>query len=187
MKRTLFLLFALALTLSGCAGTGSGKLASRAQKEKDLLRAAAGEMRDLGEERVYVSLGIPTEDGEAVPGAAECPVRYKKSSDDRIQVESDVLERVLREFGFALILFQTASDGRESVIFSMGKESDRGVVRGVSYSFDGEPVAWWGRDAELIRHKGRFVEINPKGDAWYYTTSLEDGLWYWEKDGTVLG
>lgn len=192
MKRKIALVLALLLLCAGCAGNGGGALVARAKREKDLLLTAAREMRGLGAERIYAALEVPeatetaTGDGETTPPEARL-VRYVKSSDTHVEMENEVLETVLRDFGFALILFQTASDGRESVIFSTGKESDAGVVRGVSYSFDSEPVAWWGRSASLTRHRGRYVEINPKGDAWYYTTSLGDGLWYWEKNGTVLG
>lgn len=194
MKRLSWGLFALLLLLTGCSA-GSGALAARVKKDKSRLIEAAMEMRAMGLERVYVAMEAPAEsqtetgtaDNAAMGEGIPRPVRYGKASDTREEVESEILEGVLTDYDFALILFQTASDGRESVVFSTGKEADAGVVRGVSYAFDGEPVAWWGRSARLTEHKGRYVEINPKGDAWYYTVSLGDGLWYWEKNGVVLG
>lgn len=195
MKRSWWGLFALLFLLTGCSAGNGSALAARAKRDKSRLTAAAEEMRAMGAERIYVAMEAPeetrTESGTEETGkpaeGIPRPVRYVKASDTREEVESEVLEGVLNDYGFALILFQTAADGRESVIFSTGKEADAGLVRGVAFSFDGEPVAWWGRSASLIRHKGRYVEINPKGDAWYYTVSLGDGLWYWEKSGTVLG
>ena len=191
MKRCLCLLFVVLLLVTGCSADPGGAMVARAKKEKDLLTKAALEMRAFGLERTYVALEVP-EPEETAETVAEIPtaerlVRYFKQSDERVEVDSPVLEQALRDFGFALILFQTASDGRESVIFSTGKETETGPLRGLAYSFDGEAVAWWGRAARLTKHKGRYVEINPKGDAWYFTVSLGDGLWYWEKNGSLLG
>ena len=188
MKRTLAWFLALLFLGTGCTQAG-GTLLNRARRDRDLFREAAQEMRAMGLERVYVVLEAAeqTETEAETATAEKRPVRYVKKTDDHKAVDSPVLEQVLRDYGFALILFQTASDGRESVIFSTGEEAETGPVRGVTCSFDGEAVAWWGRAATLTKHKGRYVEINPRGDAWYYTVSLSDGLWYWEKDGSVLG
>ena len=186
----------LALLLWGCGASAKPGLATRAEREKETLLEAAAEMRAMGMERVYVSLGTPTkqeEDGDGGDGETAEPdsgvqlIRYEKAGGDKEAWDSPVLERALREFDFVLILFQTAADGRESVVFSTGKETAKGLVQGVSVAFDENPVAWWGRSGTLIRRRGRFVEINPKGDAWYFTSSLGDGLWYWEKCGEVLG
>lgn len=195
MKKGFWGLVALLLLTTGCSAGNGGAIAARAASDKERLIRAAREMRAMDAERIYVAMEAPKET-QTETGKAEITtttegiprlVRYVKANDSREEIESEVLEGVLADYGFALIFFQTAADGRESVIFSTGKETDAGVTRGVSYAFDGEPVAWWGRNAQLTKHKGRYVEINPKGDAWYYTVPLGDGLWYWEKSGTVLG
>ena len=192
-KRLLAALLAALLTGTGCSGTRGTSLIARARRDGDLLLAAAEEMRALGEDRIYAALEVPeeteteTETGTETETASERLVCYRKVSESHDPFENETVEKALREFGFVLALYQTSSEGRESVIFSTGTESDPGVIRGVSVSFDGEPVAWWGRAGKLKRHKGRYVEINEKGDAWYYTVPVEDGLWYWEKNGALLG
>lgn len=187
MKR----IFALALflvMLVGCSATPrGGTVMAQARQNEDLLLACAQEMRTLGLERAYAVLETPEETETGTDWAEEQLVYYQKSSDAHEKLESENLEAALREMGFALIFFQTASDGRESVIFSYGEESNAGVVRGISYSFDGEPVAWWGRAAKLKKSKNRYVEINQKGDAWYVTVPIENGFYYWEKSGNILG
>ncbi len=192
----LFLAILILLAGTGCSGTKGASLIARARQNEDLLLAAVEEMRAFGEDRVYAALEVPketateteTETG-AVPAVvtAERLVRYKKTSDDHEPFENETVEKALRTLDFALVLYQTSSEGRASVIFSTGAENAAGIVRGVSFSFDGEPVAWWGRTADLKQHKGRWVEINEKGDAWYYTVPLENGFWYWEKSGAILG
>lgn len=192
MKRVLALVLAAMLLLSACYAEKSGSaIMAEGRQNQDLLLACAEEMRGLGMERVYAVLEAPEETGTETETETatveERLVIYQKSSDTHEFLESENLERALREMGFALIFFQTASDGRESVIFSTGGEGDPGVIRGISYSFDGEPVAWWGRAAKLTKSKNRYVEINQKGDAWYVTIPMENGFYYWEKQGSLLG
>lgn len=195
MKRFLALALCLVM-LTGCSATPSGgALMAQARQNEDLLLACAQEMRELGLERAYAVLEVPEEtetktETKTAPEtvtAEEQLVYYQKSGDTHERLESENLERALRELGFVLIFFQTASDGRESVIFSTGTESDPGVIRGISFSFDGEPVAWWGRAAKLKKTKNRFVEINQRGDAWFVTVPMENGFYYWEKNGSLLG
>ena len=191
MKRIVACLLALALFLSACKADSGAAFLALAKKEKDLLIRCAEEMRALGRERVYAAMEVPgdaeTETATGTVPAEPRLVLYQKASDEREEIADETISETLARLGLRLILFQTASDGRESVIFSTGEEGASGVICGAAYSFDGEPVGWWGRKADLKRHKGRFVEINEKGDAWYYAVPLGDGLYYWEKEGALLG
>ena len=112
-------------------------------------------------------------------------VYYEKESDDRTEIENEALQTLLERYGFQLIFFQTASDSRRCVIFSFHKESADGIHKGLYYSYDALPCAWWGRRAELAKQDGRYLQVQKNGTAWYATSLLRDHFYYYEKSGAL--
>jgi len=195
MKRTLFLLLTflfVLLPLSSCASLGPKKLSANqvramVQENYDLFFLCCQEMEKFGEERIYVAREteeITEENGETVKRTRL--VSYTTQSGTRTEIQSEILEETLIEFGFALIFYQTGSDARRSVIFSYTKENASGIQNGFYYSYDAQPCAWWGRTAELIQKADRYMQLNKNESAWYYTVAIENGFFYFEKKGALL-
>jgi len=189
MKRFLFCMLALALCLCGCSleqRSHGDVLKGRVSEDRALLLAAVEEMVALGEERVYVAVEDFTENEEEEP-AVPTLVYFVKESDERERLESEVLRQVIESYGLKRIYLQTSADNRRSVIFTTFKETEKGHIWGFYYSFDGSPCGWWGRQAELVHKDGSFLQINRDGSAWYRTLLLEEGFYYYEKQGEILG
>ena len=189
MKRLFSLLLAATLLLSACS-TGAQRhnansCAVLLDNEEALFLACVAEMEAFGEERIYVAMEAEeTKEGEKMRPPRL--VSYVKESDDRKEIENEALQKVLTEYGFRLIFFQTASDSRRSVIFSYSKESDSGVQNGIYYTYDALPCAWWGRKGELVRKHGRWLQIDRSGDAAYFTIQLSEHFYYFEKYGNLV-
>ena len=183
MKRLLFLLMAAVLTLSSCSNAEKQQDANSCAKllaeNEKLLLSCVTEMEQFEKDRIYAAM-------EPKDGGADRLVSYEKESDDRTEIENDVLENALKECGFRLIFFQTASDSRRCVIFSFAKEKDDGTVCGIYYSYDALPCAWWGRKAELVKKDGRYLQIDRSGNASYFTLPLSEHFYYFEKFGDLI-
>ena len=209
MKYRVLVSCACLLFLCACGGASSVRKDANAvfaevKGELALLTKAAEEMKAFGAERIYVALekespeeteeepdALAEEDETApsanAPDGEERLVYYLKASGPRTEIESEVLEDVLRKFGLALLLFQTASDSRESVLFSYALENGKEAVKnGFYYSFDAAPCGWWGRRASLKKNKTRYVQIARDGTAWYYTSNIEGNFFYFEKCGDLV-
>ncbi len=188
MKKLIPLIMIAALLLSACSSTASGHNANSCAKllveGEELLLACVAEMEKFGEERIYVAMEAeePEEGEEPKPPRL---VSYPKESDDRTEIENETLENALTKFGFKLIFFQTASNSRRSVIFSFSKESASGIQNGIYYSYDTLPCAWWGRNADLVKKHGRYLQIDKSGNAAYYTLALSEYFYYFEKYGNL--
>ena len=188
MKRLIPLILCVSLLLSACNSPTAASNANSCAKmlvagEEDFL-ACVAEMERFGEERIYVAM----EESETKEGEEPKPPRlvsYPKESDDRTEIENEILERALTEYGFRLIFFQTASDSRRSVIFSFSKENDTGIQNGIYYSYDTLPCAWWGRKGDLVKKHGRWLQIDRSGNAAYYTLALSEHFYYFEKYGDL--
>lgn len=181
MKRCLFL-FLFAFCLVSCANARTPESIARlvTDNESRLLEAVE-EMRALSSDRLFVA--IETSEGESVPRL----VSFVKESDKHEPLENDLLFSVLRDFSLSRIHFQTASDGRQSVIFSCTADRNAGVQNGFYYSFDGTPLGDDGRATKLVKQKKRYVRLNADGSAWYYTTPLTNAFYYFEKTGDLIG
>ena len=180
MKRFLFVMTAVLVCLSSCAARPTADSVSRlVSQNADAFTQAALEMRRISSDRLYVAVETPEEE------SAPCLVRFVKESDPHEPIENDLLFSVLQTHGFARLFFQTASDGRQCVIFSYTRENDPGIQNGFYYSFDGAPCAYWGRAAKLEKQKKRFVQLTRDGTAAYYTAHLIDSFYYFEKTGSL--
>ena len=150
-------------------------------------------MEAFGAERCYVAMELPKEEEPATAETLETSevpkekrlVYYEKESDDRTEIENEALQTLLERYGLQLIFFQTASDSRRCVIFSFHKESADGIHKGLYYSYDALPCAWWGRRAELVKKDGRYLQVQKNGTAWYTTSLLRDHFYYYEKSGAL--
>lgn len=187
MKRLIPLLLCISLLFCACSAPTSHNANSCAKllvAGEELFLDCVAEMEAFGEERIYVAMEAP----EAKEGDEPKPERlvsYVKESDDRKEIENEILERALTEYGFRLIFFQTSSNSRRSVIFSFSKETDSGIQNGIYYSYDTFPCAWWGRKAELVKKHGRWLQIDRSGNAAYYTLPLSEHFYYFEKYGNL--
>ena len=187
MKRYLAAVLCFPLLLCACSAPTSHNANSCAKllvAGEELFLDCVAEMEAFGEERIYVAMEEP----EAKEGEEPRPARlvsYVKESDDRTEIENEILERALTEYGFRLIFYQTASNSRRCVIFSFAKESDSGIQNGLYYSYDTLPCAWWGRKGELVRKHGRYLQIDRSGNAAYYTLPLSEYFYYFEKYGNL--
>ncbi|MBR3838041.1 MAG: hypothetical protein IKJ74_07890 [Clostridia bacterium] len=198
MRKTLCLILAALLFLTGCTATpniSANTVMAKVREHRELLIQCAEEMQKFGLERVYVAIEFPKEEkdkNEKAPSVTtEAPVArlvsFEKESDDRTEIKNPILQEAIETLGLELIFFQTASDSRQTVIFSYTREADSGVQQGFYYSYDAMPAGWWGRKAELERKDQRWLQMNQKGDAWYYTVQIEDHFYYFEKNGYLLG
>lgn len=192
MKRFCFLLFSLAFLFVSCSSPGKridgNRVATIVEENRNLLMQCVEEMEKMGEERIYVAMEQPkSEEGEEEISSAVEPrlVSYEKESGDRTEIANPALQEALECLGLQLIFFQTAADSRRCVIFSFQKESEKSV-QGFYYSYDTLPCGWWGRKADLERRDGRYFSANQKGDAWYYTLSVAENFYYFEKNGSLL-
>lgn len=181
MKRGSILFLALILLFSSCGKSekqNAGAIGNLVMENHAVFLSCAEQMKGFGHERLYVAI-------EEI-GGSEFLVSYEKESDERDLIENEILEDALRRFGFALIFFQTGMDSEESVIFSYTKEKeDTGIQSGFYYSFSGNPRAYWGRSDHLAEKGGMYIQADPKGHAWYYTTRIEDNFYYFEKHGNL--
>ena len=189
MKRLFSFLLLGAILLTGCSAgqdkKSAGQIFAMVEENKDLFLSCVEEMASLGEDRIYVALEEKETSEETK--ASPRPVSYLKESGERTEIESDALEKALADFGLRLIFFQTASDGRQCVIFSFTKENEQGKVQnGFYYSFDSLPCAWWGRKGELIRRKKNYLQLQPDGSAGYLTSPITDNFYYFEKYGNLV-
>ena len=186
MKKLFPLLLSLALLFTAC-DTGSDVVnanicAKYLADDEEFFMQCVAEMEKFGEDRIYVAIETDEEEENAEPRL----VSYPKESEDRTEIENEILEKALTEYGFRLILFQTGSDSRRSVIFSYTKEKDGGVQNGIYYSYDSLPCAWWGRAADLTRRDGRWIQVDRSGNASYYTLKLAESFYYFEKCGELI-
>ncbi len=189
MKRLIPILLIFSLLFCSCSSTApstpdANKCAKMLLSGEELFLDCVEEMEKFGEERIYVAM----EAKEAKEGEEPQKPRlvsYPKESDDRTEIENETLERALTEFGFKLIFFQTASNSRRSVIFSFSKEGDSGIQNGIYYSYDTLPCAWWGRNSDLVKKHGRWLQIDKSGNAAYYTLALSEHFYYFEKYGNL--
>lgn len=181
MKRFFVGILILLLLFSSCGKNktpDAGRIGAIVKENRDDFQTCAEEMKQLGRERVFVAI-------EEIDGN-EFLVLYEKESDDRDFLENEILEEALRRFGFAVIFFQTGSDSEQSVIFSYQKESDQaGIGTGFYYSFSGKPRAYWGRSDHLAEKGGMYIQTDRQGEAWYYTTHIEENFYYFEKHGKL--
>ena len=199
-KRILSLLLLVTLLFSACGDTGDSQNANAIQKtvadHRELLLACVKEMEAFREERIYVAIEkveveVP-QNGKSPVETQEEPkkewrlVSFGKETDDRTIIESPVLQEALEVLDLELIFYQTAADSRRCVIFSFCRESYDGTAYGFYYSFDNEPCGWWGRVAKLTRKDNRYLQLNEKEDAWYYTLKLAENFYYFEKEGSLL-
>ena len=196
MKRilSLALFFLFLASCSAPDGVSADRYKTLFFQNEDLFRAAAKELENLHRDRFTVILEAEetkeTETATAATGAdptktaEEKLVWYVKKSDKHQVLKAPSAERLLREFPFSLIYYQTASDGRRTVIFSSAPEKEK-KVQGVYFSFDGEPAGWWGRKADLKKNKERWVQMQSDG-AYYFTLSLQNGFYYFEKHGDLV-
>lgn len=189
MKRLIFIALATALLLCSCSSSSTTKrdansCAKMLVAGEELFLACVEEMEKFGEDRLYVAM----EAKEVKEGEEPQPPRlvsYPKESEERTEIENETLERALTEFGFKLIFFQTAGNSRRSVIFSFSKEGDSGIQNGIYYSYDTLPCAWWGRNSDLVKKHGRWLQIDRSGNAAYYTLALSEYFYYFEKYGDL--
>lgn len=188
MKRLLPFLLSLTLLLSSCGAGGAAHNANSCAKMlvsfEELLLECVAEMEKFGEDRIYVAM----EAEEVKEGEEAKPPRlvsYPKESEERTEIENEILQRAITELGFRLIFFQTASNSRRCVIFSFSKEGDSGIQNGIYYSYDTLPCAWWGRNADLVKKHGRWLQIDKSGNAAYYTLALSEYFYYFEKYGRL--
>lgn len=192
MKRRLFFLFAaLLFLLPGCGARGEdpNRLQAILTENEDLFLQAVDEMTALHRDRVYAVLETPEkEESETKTGeetAAEATlVWYVKKSDKHKDFDAPAVRRILEEFPFVLLYLQTDADGRRSLIFSTAPEKDA-LVRGLYYSFDSAPCAWWGRKAELMKKDGRWLQFGDDNSVRYYTVFLQNGFYFFEKNGSL--
>ncbi len=186
MKRLFPFLIIITLLLSSCSSETAGHNANSCAKllvnGEELLLKCVAEMEKFEEERIYVAMEAEESEEPKAPRL----VSYLKESDERTEIENEILEQALTEFGFRLIFFQTASNSRQSVIFSFSKESDLGIQNGIYYTYDTLPCAWWGRKADLIKKHGRYLQIDKSGNAAYYTLALSEHFYYFQKYGNLV-
>lgn len=171
--------------LSSCSSEkplSANRILSYVNENADLFTQCALEMEKMGEERIYVAMEVPEEQEGDPPRL----VSYGKESDTRTEITNPVLQEALERFGFRVIYFQTASDARRCVIFSFEKETFSGVVKGVYYSFDALPCAWWGRKGELTKKDNRYLQLTNGTDGSYMTFLIRDSFYYFEKQGSLL-
>ena len=189
MKRLLsFVLFSI-VALTGCSAgrdeKSAGQIFTMVEENRDFFLSCAEEMASLGEDRIYVALEAEKEGEEE--GETTRLVSYLKESGERKKIENETLRKALADFGFRLIFFQTASDGRQCIIFSFSKENETGKTQnGFYYSFDALPCAWWGRKGELIRRKNNYLQLQSDGSAGYLTSPITDNFYYFEKYGDLV-
>ncbi len=191
MKRSFSLALALVfcvLPLFACSdgGVSPNRLQRDLEDHRDLFLQAVEEMTSLHRDRAYAVWETPAkeEDETSTEEAEPHLVWYVKKSDTHKDLEAPAVERLLTEFPFVLLYLQTDSDGRRCLIFSTGLEKDS-LVRGIYYSFDGAPCGWWGRKADLKKKNGRWLLLQTDPAAWYYTLSLGDSFYYFEKSGSL--
>ncbi len=190
MKR-IFLILASLLFLTSCTSEigkvkNANSVAALVLENRDLFLSCTEEMATFGEERIYVAM--EEKEGEELSAEEKKPrlVSYIKESDDREEIENEILEKTLAEFGFKVIFFQTASDGRQCVIFSYTKENDGGVQNGFYYSPDDLPCAFWGRKGDLVREGERYLQLQKNGGGGYFTAKICENFYYFEKSGNLI-
>lgn len=198
MKKTLLLFLLFSVLFSGCSAAPDAlpreeEITSFVRENTLFLTDIAAEMKAFGEERIYVVLEeveIETDEDRTATNAEKTSemrlVRYVKKSGEHLLVESETIALLFEKTPLTLLYFQTAADGRECVVFSYGKETDRRVV-GFTYSFDNAPCGFWGRKASFSEKKGRYYEKNSNGSAWFMTTEIEESFFYFEKEGNFIG
>lgn len=192
MKR-LFLVFCTAILLTSCVAEPGEKrtantIANTVLENEELFLSCAEEMAAFEEERIYVAMERREEkEGETLTEEEKKPrlVSYIKESDEREEIENSILEKALKKFGFKLIFFQTASDGKRCVIFSFAKENDPYIQNGFYFSPDDSPRAYWGREASLEREGDRYLQLARNGGGWYYTVKITKNFYYFEKSGDL--
>lgn len=191
MKRLLFFLLALSFLLPSCGSQketkSAGEIAKAVEENAALFQECYQILADMKKERIYVAMEEKEdENGNKIENSLRL-VSYEKETDDRAEMENEILEKVLVDFDLTLLFFQTASDGRTCLIFSYSKEaeSDR-VQNGFYFSPDSLPCAFWGRRGNLVRSADRYLQMNQKGDAVYYTTKIWENFYYFEKYGNLL-
>ncbi|MBE6712321.1 MAG: hypothetical protein E7580_02240 [Ruminococcaceae bacterium] len=186
MKRYISAVLCTLLLLTSCTGEkaapDANSCAKYLEENESFFLECVAEMEKFGEDRIYVAM----EADEKKKDSKARLVSYPKESEDRTEIENELLEKALTQYGFRLILFQTASDARRSVIFSYTKEKDDGIQNGIYYSYDSLPCPWWGRKAELTRRDGRWIQIDRAGNATYYTLKLSEHFYYFEKCGELI-
>ncbi len=193
MKR-LFLIVCAVLLLSSCAAEqnaikNANAVAKTVLENKEIFLSCGEEMALFGEERIYVAMEAKeAKEGETLSEEEKKPrlVSFIKESDDREEIKNDILEDTLTRFGFKVIFFQTASDGKRCVIFSFAKENDPGIQNGFYFTPDDLPRAFWGRKAELEREGDRYLQLAKNGGGWYYTTRITENFYYFEKSGDLV-
>ncbi len=191
MKRDFSLFLALVFCLlsffsCGDGGVSANRLQRDLKENRALFLQAVTEMTALHRDRAYAVWETPEkkEDETSTAEAEPRLVWYVKKSDTHKDFEAPAVKRLLTEFSFVLLYLQTDSDGRRCLIFSAGLEKDA-LVRGICYSFDGAPCGWWGRKADLKKKNGRWLQIQTDPAAWYYTISLGDSFYFFEKSGSL--
>ena len=195
MKKRFFVFAFLFLFLVSCSGTASlsaDRLKTVWRENRTLFDEAVKELEALHRDRFTVRLEAPEEEESEKQSAPstlsgeekeEKLVWYVKKSDAHKDLDAPAAEKLLRDFPFDLIYYQTASDSRRTVIFSCGEEKEK-KVQGILFSYDGAPCGWWGRKAKLEKNKERWVQIETGAD-YYFTIALEEGYYYFEKHGTL--
>ncbi len=194
-KRLWAALLFFSLLLSGCT-PGNERLTPNdflsILQNDDRFPLAVQELENSGQDRFYVALEekeSADSEKEKSTGTQEKKelilVTYVSKSSNHEEMESELLFSLLQDYGFRLIYFQTARDGRRCILFSLEEESES-FVQGIYYSFDAQPCAWWGRQAELKKKDDRYLQLSENGNAWYYTLPLKDGFYYFEKQGSLV-
>ncbi len=198
MKKVFLCALALALFLSSCTQPQdkvplASQVITRVKENQALLLSCVEEMKAFGQERIYVAMEEPKKKKDEKETTEEPNktlekrlVSFEKESDDRTEIENEILHRAIETLDIEVIFFQTASDARQCVIFSFTRENDEGVQNGFYYSFDTLPCAWWGRSADLKHKENRWIQMNQNEDAWYYTVKIENNFYYFEKQGYLL-
>ncbi len=191
MKRILPIFFALIFLLPSCSFEqnfqSAGAIEKHVIENQELFTQCFSILSQMKKDRFYVAMEIEKdEEGNEIEGTLRL-VTYEKESDDREEIENEILENVLLDFDLTLLYFQTASDGRRCLIFSYSKESEtEKVQKGFYYSPDALPCGWWGRKADLIKKDERFLQLNRDGNAAYYTVKITENFYYFEKYGNLL-
>ncbi len=186
MKKTFLFFLSFAFFLTACSDGGTTKKASDiftlVKENGAVLTQCAEEMKAFGMDRIYVAMEDNKDTEENDPRL----VSYEKESGERSEIENETLQKALENFGLKLIFFQTATDARQCVIFSFEKEAFQGIAYGFYYSFDALPCGWWGREADLKKKDGRYLQIDKSGSAWYQTVLIENNFYYFEKHGALV-
>lgn len=193
-KAFIIILAFLLIFTAACSNKeiSANKIEKLVNENYEFILSVVSEMQSFKMDRVYVAIENTAEKDEENAGSETSEadeelhlVSYEKESGDRTKIDDPILEKAINELSLKLILFQTASDGRQSVIFAYSKEADAQFARGFYYSFDSLPCAWWGRKAKLKKDHDRFIEISDKNSAWYSTVNIKGNIFYYEKSGVL--